>query len=459
MGRSITSPQRDWLDGEIAAWRALALVGDEQAQAILALYETRESFQARQQSRGILTIMALSATFVGLAVLLLIGYNWEQMPKSLKVVAIFGAVIGTHAAGGILRYRFGWRRASEVAFLLGCLFYGSAMWLLAQIFQISSSNYDALWWWAVGTLPFAILAETGVLHLLFVVLLGAWVGFEVLSLDRLIWGVPNGAYSLPFLVAPGFWWAYRKGSAEVVGIYVPLVAWWLVLLPIAWKLEANPIHFIGAVGSLMLLVAAMHPPRSEMAIPYRFWGVAVVGGALLPLSFKAFNTDVMRLSLRNPLRGIMDMIVILIAAGLTFTLVYFLQRKNADGSSTPRPSFGETLQDIARRQWIPCGLLALFAFLAFWSPSTGDPWVPTIAANLAILSVSFWLIRLGLEEDRGRPFATGTAFLLIWAVLRYVDLFGAFGGMLGASAMFFLCGAALFAVALYWRHRKAVSLD
>ena len=43
-----------------------------------------------------------------------------------------------------------------------------------------------------------------------------------------------------------------------------------------------------------------------------------------------------------------------------------------------------------------------------------------------------------------------------WAVMRYIDLFGDFGGLLGASLMFFLCGAALFGLVMYWRRRKEV---
>ena len=70
---------------------------------------------------------------------------------------------------------------------------------------------------------------------------------------------------------------------------MPLLAWWVVLQPIAWKLQANPTFFIGAVGSLMMLVAALHPPRSQMAIPYRFYGIALVGATLVPLSFHEFN--------------------------------------------------------------------------------------------------------------------------------------------------------------------------
>jgi hypothetical protein len=37
-----------------------------------------------------------------------------------------------------------------------------------------------------------------------------------------------------------------------------------------------------------------------------------------------------------------------------------------------------------------------------------------------------------------------------------VDLFGDFGGMLGAAMMFFMCGGALFGVARYWQGRKEV---
>ncbi len=136
MSREATRSQRDWLEGEVAVWRAMGLVDDERAAALLGLYETRESFDARQQAKGLLTLMALAALLVGLGVLLLIGYNWEQMPAPLKVTAIFGALIGTHAVAFGLRYRLGWRRFSEVVFFLGCLFYGAAIALLAQIFHI-----------------------------------------------------------------------------------------------------------------------------------------------------------------------------------------------------------------------------------------------------------------------------------------------------------------------------------
>lgn len=459
MSREITRARREWLEGEVSLWRRMGLLGEEQAQALMGLYESTEIARARQQSKGILTLLALAATFVGLGVLLLIGYNWDQMPAVFKVAAVFSALVGTHAAGGLLRYQYGWRRLSEVAFFLGCLFFGAALFLLAQVFHISSDNYDALWWWALCTLPFALLLDTILLHLLLAALLALWVGFEVLSLERLFWGVRSGGYTLPLLVAPGVWWAYRKESPGVLGIYLPLLTWWLVLLPFAWRFQADPTFFIGAIGSLLLLVAAMHPPRSPMAIPFRLYGAAIVGGMLVPLSFYSWHRWGVYSS-EDPLFGSAgQMVLILILAAVTFLAAYFLQgHPRPEDPATPRRSLAATLREILRRQAVPCALLVVFASLAMWSPLTRDRLLPTIAANVAMIALAFWLIRLGLAEDRGRPFGAGVAYLLLWTVLRYVDLFGAFGGMLGAAVMFFLCGATLFGVALYWRNRKAVSL-
>ena len=76
-------------EGEIAAWQGLGLVDREQAVALLGLYESRETFESRQQSKGLFALMALAAMFVGLGVLLLVGYNWSEMAPPLKVVAIF----------------------------------------------------------------------------------------------------------------------------------------------------------------------------------------------------------------------------------------------------------------------------------------------------------------------------------------------------------------------------------
>jgi hypothetical protein len=82
--------------------------------------------------------------------------------------------------------------------------------------------------------------------------------------------------------------------------------------------------------------------------------------------------------------------------------------------------------------------------------------IPTLTANAAMVALALWLITIGLREERGMPFAAGVLYFLFWIVIRYIDLFGEIGGMLGASLLFFICGCVLLGVVVFWRNRKRV---
>ena len=126
MGREITEAQHTWLAGELAAWCERGIVTAPQAEAVLGLYGTAEDFRERRQSKAMLTLVSLAVLLVGLAVLLLIGYNWEAMPAGLKLVRIFGALIGTHTGGFYLRYNTRVSTASEPVFFLAACSTGRA---------------------------------------------------------------------------------------------------------------------------------------------------------------------------------------------------------------------------------------------------------------------------------------------------------------------------------------------
>ena len=443
--RAITAKQRAWLLDELNLWRRDAVISEQQAQHIADLYEGAGELAEKGRSRAVFTLMAAAATLVGLAALLLIGYNWDQLDRWTKLAMILGVIGLTHAAGFSLRYTRKALPLSETVFFLGCLFYGAGIWLVAQVFHISAHWPDGLWWWAVGVLPFAPCLETRLLHALLVALLAIWAGQEVLNFGDLggwLFGrwdwLPNGAYSLPLLAAPGILWAYRKQSVKTLSLYVPLLAWWTVLQVFAWHLGTNPLYFVGSVGALMLVVAELHAPGSRFAIPFRYYGSLLVGGVLAPLSFFELNKHLV-----GDWAGLVGPPVLLGLVALALVLL--------------------TNRTVPRRQTIPLGLallMALLPLLAAGSRGSGGDHsaalLPTVLVNVAMVSGAFWLMQVGLREDRGRPFGAGVLYFLLWAVLRYVDLFGNLGGMLGAALMFFSCGAALFGVARYWQGRKEV---
>jgi uncharacterized membrane protein len=461
---AISAPQLSWLRDELHAWQAEGVLSADQGHRILDRYESPTDIVERQRSRAVFALMAVAGVLVAAAVLLLIGYNWEDMPAAVKLVLIFGVIAGTHATGFHLRYRRGMQTASELVFFLGCLFYGAGIWLVAQVFHLNAHYPDGVWWWAVGVLPFALCLHTLLLHTLLVGLLGVFAGVEVLGFNSLgawffgRWGfVPNGAYTLPLLALPGLLWAYRKNSPTTVGLYAPLLAWWVILQPFAWRLEMNPVYFIGGVGALFLLVAESHQPGSPFAIPYRLWGTLLAGGALVPLSFYRFNQEMY--SHGSELGGVAQMLA-LVALTIATLIAAWLVRRRSLRESAP---FFADLTALLRRTWLPFALVVFMVVLPLWellfrpmSAADLTAMVPTILANVAMIGCGLWLIVVGLREDRGRPFAAGVLYFLLWAVLRYADLFGDFGGMLGAAMMFFLCGATLFGVAWYWRQRKEV---
>ena len=92
------------------------------------------------------------------------------------------------------------------------------------------------------------------------------------------------------------------------------------------------------------------------------------------------------------------MLIILMLGAAALIAAYFLQGKTRPDTTTPPRTMAEILWESVKHQALPFGLVALFAFLALWFPITNDPWVPTIAANVAMVATAFWLIRLGLAE-------------------------------------------------------------
>lgn len=469
--RDISGKNRAWLLREMDVWRAGGVLSEDQPVQILDLYETPATIAQRKRSLALFTLMGLAAFMIGLAVHLLIGFNWEKLPAAIKLSLIFGAILGTHAAGFYLRYRWQARLLSEITFFVGCLFYGAGIWLVAQVFHIPVHYPDGFWFWAVGILPFVLCLDTILLHVLFVALLAIWAGAEVIGFPHLEpwlfgrWGVlPNGAYTLPLLALPGLLWAYRKGSAMTVALYAPLLAWWLILQPIAWHWEVNAVYFIGAVGALFLLVAEVHRAGSPFAVPYRLCGALLTAGALVPLSFLEFNQEILAEMLRDDFIMVSGLlagpVIVLFSAGVIALAAVGKARLLPSRDRTPA---ADQMMMILRQQWLPAGLLLMMAVLPMTNTLLGANGMttfaavlPTVLANVAMIFVAFWLMHVGLRDERPIPFAAGVAYFLLWTVLRYVDLFGDVGGTLGAAGMFFLCGAALFGVAMYWRKRKEV---
>src|SRR5688572_5574578 len=97
--KTISAVERRWLARELDSWRSDGLVTPEQAERILAGYESADEFHQRSRSRLVFVLFSMAALLFGLAVMLLIGFNWEAMPRGLKLFLCVGGVTAVQGLG------------------------------------------------------------------------------------------------------------------------------------------------------------------------------------------------------------------------------------------------------------------------------------------------------------------------------------------------------------------------
>lgn len=314
----MTGSQQQWLDRELSLWQADQVVSTGQADQIRGRYESADEIHERKRSVAVQALFGMAACLFGLAVLLLVGFNWDQLGREVKLVVVLTVVTATHLGAFRLRRDGKHLVLSETVSFMGCLFYGAGIWLVAQAFHLEAHYPDGVWWWAIGVLPFALCLDSLLLHVLFASLMLLCVSVGLLFAFRGL-----GAFDL-------------RGEAS----------------------ESDSIH-------------------------RRWFAIILVGSLLLMAAWSLVITE---------------------------------------------PTFASSL--------------------------------PIVVANLVSLGMALYLVKVGEQEERTRPFAAGVLMFLLWALVRYIDLFGAAGGMLGAAIVFALCGGGLVVVGNFWsRKRRARQHD
>lgn len=138
---------------------------------------------ALQRGRGVdfATVVAgLGGLLVAAGLLYLVGYNWEQLTKPLKLALVFGVWFALHLAGWILAEKPGKHPALGRAFtLIGVLAFGGALGLVAQIYHLSSHYPHAvLLWWSLSV-PVALVTRSRAILAVVMALFFVWSAWHL----------------------------------------------------------------------------------------------------------------------------------------------------------------------------------------------------------------------------------------------------------------------------------------
>ncbi|HEX6148297.1 DUF2157 domain-containing protein [Nocardioides sp.] len=183
--RPASPSQLSWLRTELAAWQHEGLIDPALAATLAARYH-----ESRRFSVGRL-LLTLGAVFVGVGLIWLVAANLDQLPPTLRFVAVAAIWVALLAAGEAFAARHqrqpGIPRPLVFSVrLLAALALGAVIFQAAQSFQVPAYEPRLVGLWAAGALVHAYVVR-GAGPLLVALAAGStWFVWQVL------WDQPSG---------------------------------------------------------------------------------------------------------------------------------------------------------------------------------------------------------------------------------------------------------------------------
>lgn len=425
-----------WLLAEIDRWKAEGVVSPEQADQLRERYEVPQPPSKEAVPWGLLVFATAGAIVIGLGVILLFAYNWDEIPKFGKLALVFAAVIGAHTAGIRLLAKDGWQpKLGEALVALGTMFYGAGIWLVAQIYNIDEHYPNGFLFWALGALAMAWAIRSTANGLMAAVLLTIWACCETFDFRD-----PHIAALL--LIAGGLLpLAWKQRSALLLAATLAAIQLLLATNIVSWS--GGSLAFTATLAWGVLLVAAARltdagrPDFSGGAAVMSFFGYGAFLVCAYMLSFTRAADDLLNWNWNRGLSpGIghgfgWSLFVIGLAAWVWIGVRSLLRKELV----------------IEREEWLlPIALIYCFIVASLG----GRGWEHFISwsFNLMLLGLAVMWMWRGCQESRLGTTVVGSLLLSAIVLARYFDLFQS---LASRGLAFIVLGGIFIGEAMYYR--------
>jgi len=417
---------------EIGGWVDKDLLSADQARAICHEYDI-EFDAVRDDSGGYRLLVYLAYLFGGLALITILGANWEQIPRGLRMGGLIALTTLLHVIG-IIRYRADQYASANGFFLLGNLVYGAAIILIAQIYHLGEHMPDGVFWWALGSLPFAILTRSPMLTLFSCVLAVVWFWIEFTL------GYFPALY--PVFIAGGIYVLYYARTSYLLFLtVVGGIGLWLESLVThgfgvqRYAFDIGLEHFVVAAALAILgysVAEWMYSKNTVRSKDYAtilsLWSLRLGLLILFVLSF----SDPWREIMRN--NWVYGQSMLMVAVPMLLLAVGF-------GYAASK------LRIVLPVVVVSSGVLLAVVFLGQRDHSV----FYQVMVNLCLIVTGVLLIVRGTRSDTSHYYFMGVGTIVITALLRYVDLIGDF---IGGAVLFAVMAVIMLAAARFWRARN-----
>jgi uncharacterized membrane protein len=418
---------------EVEGWIKGGIIDRGQADRITSLYP--EETPSRNWEPLLFSV--IGAIIFGLGIILLFAYNWDKLHKFAKLALVFSSLLGAHGAGYYFRSKGASRvYLSEAFFALGTMFFGSGIWLVAQVYNIDEHYPNAFILWGVGALFLAWSLPSIVQGVMASILLVLWCSFENFGFDSRM----NIA---PLLILVGILpLAWKMRSRILMAVSVPAFVLSLLFNCHYFFERVAPALFISVAA---LLTAVSIIVRRKNLFPESSAIFAVYGSILYWISLYVFTFPhadryIFRSYWFNEVNSSVYVLVTASAAIVAWLLAILPVGKIRDG-----------LNKFYRVDHFAIPVTVLAVTLNFGWMSEFDGWGGAAIFNIIFLFQSIMLISYGCRSVNSKLTAAGTILLAFLAFARYADLFDS---LLIRAVVFLAVGAAIFFVGMRYSRRK-----
>lgn len=415
-----------WLLNELEAWVREGIIDDDQARAIRSRYPAPE----QAGTWGRVAFAAAGAVLIGLGVILLFAYNWEKMHKFLKLAVVFTALIAAHGAA----LATGRTAAKETLHVLGTMFFGAGIWLVAQVYHIEEHYPNAFIVWGAGALALAWALPSLAQGLIAAFLLALWDGFEVFAFRD-----PN--HLAPVLIFIGIIplaWLLRSRVLAAAGLASFLFTLFATVQRQSWQLVL-PV-FLSCAAALLAAGIIMQKSRRapELAPVCFFFGNGLFLFPVFVLTFPG-TRELLTLLFRETPATLWVLVPLATAFILWFAALW------------PFSDLRERIAAGLRLEYLAAPLaLAIYLIQTNLKHRIGG-WSGAAPYNLIFLFSAVMLMQRGFRSLHLRSAVMGSVLLAALAMARYADLFQS---LLARAVVFLAVGGMMLVVGIFFARAR-----
>ncbi|MEW6663326.1 MAG: DUF2157 domain-containing protein [Bacillota bacterium] len=232
------------LQRELTLWLKEGLITQETADTLYQRYPVTKRSMTQ-------TLALLGSILVGIGVILFFAANWEVMPRWMKIAVVILSFTLSYLSGHYLTHiRRDFPKVGYALICLGSILYGSAIWLIAQIFHLQAEAGMGFMLWYLGVIPIAYLYGSSLNLFLALATLTAWflAGNYPLGPAFVVFPILLGGTILPLAIR-------KKDLFNFVAAVVAVYLWFIAL---GTKLSAADFSLHLGIVSLFILSIVLY---------------------------------------------------------------------------------------------------------------------------------------------------------------------------------------------------------